>query len=102
MKSMISRKKKIIELEGQRGVLQIILLLQKNKELLYGKLYNNKPHVEISNNSTAKRALNLLKKNNLVIERKVNGGNGKYYSLTEKGKRFARLLNKMEQMLEEK
>ena len=62
---MISNKKRIIELEGQRGVLQIILLLQKNRELLYGKLYNNKPHVVISNNSTAKRAINVLIKNDL-------------------------------------
>jgi predicted transcriptional regulator len=102
MNGMTSNKKKIIEFEGQRGVLQIILLLQKNKELLYGKLYNNKPHVEISNNSTAKRAINVLKKNNLIIERKVDNGNGKYYRLSEKGKRFARFINRMELMLEEK
>jgi hypothetical protein len=102
METMISNKKRIIELEGQRGVLQIILLLQKNGELLYGKLYNNKPHVEISNNSTAKRALDLLKKNNLINERNSKTGKAKYYRLTDKGIRFADLINKMELILEEK
>ena len=58
--SVTACNKKIIELEGQRGVLQILLTLQRNGEILYGKLYNNKPLVEISNNLTAKRALNLL------------------------------------------
>ena len=61
--------KKLIEMEGQRGILQIMLVLQRNGEILYGKLYNNKPLVEISNNSTAKRALALLLKHNLINER---------------------------------
>ena len=94
--------KKIIELEGQRGVLQIMLVLQRNGELLYNKLYNNKPLVEISNNSTAKRALKSLLKRNLIYERNVEGGKAKYYRLTDKGKRFTRLISKMEQILEEK
>ena len=99
---MVANKKKIIELEGQRGVLQIILLLQKNRELLYGKLYNNKPHVEISNNSTARRALELLLKHNLIYEREVERGKAKYYRLTDKGKRFASLINSRGKILEEK
>ena len=94
--------KKLIELEGQRGVLQIMLVLQRNGEILYGKLYNNKPLVEISNNSTAKRALSLLRKHDLISERGVEGGKAKYYCLSERGKRFAGLINKMEQILEEK
>jgi hypothetical protein len=94
--------KKLIELEGQRGVLQIILVLQRNGEILYGRLYNNKPLVEISNNSTAKRAISLLDNYNLISERGVEGGKAKYYCLTERGKRFADLVGKMEQILEEK
>jgi DNA-binding PadR family transcriptional regulator len=75
--------------------------LHKNGEVLYSKLYNNKPFVEISNNSTAKRALEKLLKYSLIQERVANGGNAKYYRLTEKGKRLALLVNKMEKILEE-
>lgn len=93
---------KIKELEGQRGVLQIMLVLQQNGEILYGKLYNNKPLVEISNNSTAKRALQLLLKHNLVAKRGgESGSKAIYYRLTAKGKRFAQLLTEMEKILEE-
>lgn len=60
---------KIIEIEGQRGVLQIMMVLQRNGELLYGRLYNNSPLVEISNNSTAKRALEKLLRYDLIHER---------------------------------
>lgn len=93
---------KIIEIEGQRGILQIMMVLQRNGELLYGKLYNNSPLVKISNNSTAKRALEKLLKNNLIRERVIEGGKAKYYRLTDKGKRFAILIGKMEKILEEK
>ncbi|MGF3554453.1 MAG: hypothetical protein ACQXXF_04160 [Thermoplasmatota archaeon] len=75
--------------------------MHKNGEVLYSKLYNNKPFVEISNNSTAKRALEKLLKYSLIQERVANGGNAKYYRLTEKGKRLALLVNKMEKILEE-
>jgi predicted transcriptional regulator len=98
---MISSKN-IIDIEGQRGILQIISVLHRNGELLYSKLYNNKPFIKISNNSTAKRALEKLIKYSLVIERVADGGNAKYYCLTDKGKRFAILINKMEKLLEEK
>jgi len=98
---MISSKN-IIDIEGQRGVLQIISVLHRNGELLYSKLYNNKPFIEISNNSTAKRALEKLIKYSLIVERVADGGNAKYYCLTDKGKRFANLINKMEKLLEEK
>jgi len=94
--------KKIREIEGQRGILQIISVLHRNGELLYSKLYNNKPLIEISNNSTAKRALEKLLKYSLINERIADGGNAKYYCLTEKGKRFAALINKMGKILEEK
>jgi predicted transcriptional regulator len=94
--------KKIIEMEGQRGILQIIMVLKRNGEILYGKLYNNKPLIEISNNSTAKRALKILLKNNLICLREIDGSKAKYYSLTNKGKKFANLISKMEQILDEK
>ena len=93
---------KIKEIEGQRGILQIISVLHRNGEVLYSKLYNNKPLIEISNNSTAKRALELLLKYSLINERIVDGGNAKYYCLTDKGKRFAVIINRMEKILEEK
>ena len=92
----------IKEIEGQRGILQIIFVLNRNGELLYSKLYNNKPLIEISNNSTAKRALEKLLKYSLINERIADGGNAKYYCLTDKGKRFAALINKMGKILEEK
>ena len=94
--------KSIKEIEGQRGLFQIMLVLHRNGELLYGKLYNNKPLVEISNNSTAKRALEVLLNKGLVKERIKDGSKAKYYSLTDKGKRFANLISKMEKILEEK
>ena len=94
--------KKIVELEGQRGALQIMLVLQRNGEILYGKLYNNRSLVEISNNSTAKRALKLLLKHDLIFEKGVERGKAKYYHLTDKGTRFASLIGQMEQILEER
>jgi len=93
--------KKLIEIEGQRGLLQIMLVLQRNGEILYGKLYNNKPLVEISNNSTAKRALELLLKYHLISERETKGRKAKYYCLSDKGVRVANLINEMEKILEE-
>ncbi len=77
-------------------------VLHRNGEVLYSKLYNNKPLVEISNNSTAKRALEKLIKYSLISERVADGGNARYYRLTEKGKRLAILINKMEKILDEK
>jgi predicted transcriptional regulator len=92
--------KKIIELEGQRGALQIMLALQKNGEILYGNLYNNRSLVEISNNSTAKRALELLLRHGLIIQRSFEGKKAIYYRLTKKGERCARLISEMESILE--
>jgi len=94
--------KKLIEIEGQRGLLQIMLVLQRNGEILYGKLYNNKALVEISNNSTAKRALALLLKHNLINERGIEGRKAKYYSLSDRGVRVASLVSEMEKILEER
>lgn len=93
--------KKLIELEGQRGILQITIVLQKNGEVLYGNLYNNKSLVEISNNTTAKRALDLLLRNRLISQRAFEGRKAIYYRLTPKGERFAQLITQMEQILEE-
>jgi len=76
--------------------------LQRNGEILYGKLYNNKALVEISNNSTAKRALALLLKHNLINERGTEGRKAKYYCLSGKGIRVASLISEMEKILEEK
>ncbi len=92
--------KKIVELEGQRGTLQILLALQQNGELLYGNLYNNKSLVEISNNSTAKRALDLLLKHGLIEQRPFEGKKAIYYRLSKKGERFAQLINEMQSILE--
>jgi predicted transcriptional regulator len=93
--------KKIVELEGQRGILQIILTLQKNGEVLYANLYNNKALIEISNNTTAKRALDLLLHHGLITQRAFEGRKAIYYRLTHKGERFADLIMQMEQILEE-
>ena len=98
----LATSKTLVEIEGQRGVLQIIMVLHEKGELLYGNLYNNKPLVEISNNSTAKRALGILLKQKFIREKIVRSRKAKYYCLTEKGERFAKLLVKMEQLLEEK
>jgi DNA-binding HxlR family transcriptional regulator len=92
--------KKIIELEGQRGTLQIMLVLQQNGEILYGNLYNNKSLVQISNNSTAKRALTLLLKHGLIVQRPFEGKKVLYYRLSKKGEQFALLINEMESLLE--
>jgi predicted transcriptional regulator len=93
--------RKLIELEGQRGILQIVLCLQKNGEVLYANLYNNKSLVAISNNTTAKRALDLLLRHGLITQRPFEGRKAIYYRLTPKGERFAHLVSQMEQILEE-
>jgi DNA-binding HxlR family transcriptional regulator len=92
--------RKIIELEGQRGTLQIMLALQKYGEILYGNLYNNKSLVEISNNYTAKRALDVLLRYGLVVQKPYEGKKAIYYRLSKKGERFAKLLNEIESLLE--
>ena len=93
--------RKIVELEGQRGIMQIMLTLKKNGEVLYGQLYNNKTLVEISNNSTAKRALDLLMRHGLISQRPFEGKKAIYYRLTPKGERFAQLITEMEQILDD-
>ena len=93
--------KKIIEIEGQRGILQIMLVLHNNGEMLYGNLYNNKPHVEISNNSTAKRAIEILMKHKLIYQKEIKGKKAFYYCLTSKGNRFAKCIQDMEKVLTE-
>jgi predicted transcriptional regulator len=86
--------------EDQRGTLQIILALQQNGEILYGNLYNNKALVEISNNSTAKRALDLLLKHGLIGQRPFEGKKAIYYRLSKKGEQFAQLINEIESLLQ--
>jgi DNA-binding HxlR family transcriptional regulator len=98
---LVTVSKRIVEIEGQRGILQITMLLHRNGELLYGKLYNNRPFIEISNNSTARRALTILLRYGLIKERERKQGNAKLYCLTDKGRRFASLINQMEELLEE-
>lgn len=75
----------IVNVEGQRGFFQILILLHRKNELLQSQLYNNKPDISISNNETAMRAINLLMKYGLVREKRKKKNNGKYYSLTEQG-----------------
>ena len=91
--------KHIIEIEGQRGILQIMLVLQQNGEMLFGNLYNNRPHLEISNNLTAKRAIDILKKYKLICQKEVKGKKAIYYRLTDKGEGFVKCINDMEKIL---
>lgn len=91
----------IIEIEGQRGILQIVLTLHENGETVSGELYNNSPKVKISNNITAKRAIKILQKHNLIKERCHKRNKGIYYKLTQKGKKFAECILTMEKILNE-
>jgi hypothetical protein len=90
----------IIDIEGQRGFFQILLYLNDNSEMCQSQLYNNRPHISISNNATATRALALLVKYKLIMENKKDGSNAIYYQLTEKGRDCARLLIEFQQLLE--
>ncbi|MEF8847793.1 MAG: hypothetical protein V5A68_01510 [Candidatus Thermoplasmatota archaeon] len=92
---------KLVEIEGQRGTLQIARCLIDNGETLYCHLYDNNPMVKISNNSTAKRALNILQKHELVKKRKSQKRRAIYYKLTKKGERFAKLIMEIEKVLNE-
>ncbi len=89
----------IKEIEGQRGILQIVLYLQQNGETISGKLYNNHPDIEISNNSTCSRALKVLIKNKVIKKRKATKNRAIYYSLTPKGEKIAKCLNDIEELL---
>ena len=93
--------KKIVELEGQRGILQILLALQRNGELINRNLYNNQSIVKISNNSTAKRALVILQRHGFITQRSTEKQRAIYYRLTEKGERCAQLINELEKLLDE-
>lgn len=88
----------ICDIEGQRGFFQILLLLNDQQELVQSELYN-KPHISISNNITAVRALHLLLKYQLIAEKKKEGSNGKYYQITDKGRNCAQLLTEFETLL---
>ena len=94
-------EKSILEIEGQRGILQILLVLHENGDMLYAHLYNNPSLINISNNSTAKRALDILLKFELIRERKEKGKRAIYYCLTEKGKKFTRQVCVMRKILTE-
>jgi hypothetical protein len=89
----------IVDIEGQRGFFQIILSLYENPEMLQSQLYNNRPYISISNNSTAIRAIGLLVKYHLVEEKKKDGSNAKYYRLTKKGQDCAKLLLDLQDLL---
>jgi predicted transcriptional regulator len=91
----------IIEIEGQRGILQILLVLKENGNMLYAHLYNNPGLINISNNTTAKRALDILLKHELISQRKEQGKKATYYCLTEKGRKFTRLVCTMQKILTE-
>ncbi|MEF8879072.1 MAG: winged helix-turn-helix transcriptional regulator [Candidatus Thermoplasmatota archaeon] len=93
--------KNIIEIEGQRGILQIILTLHENGETVSGELYNNSPKIKISNNTTAKRAIKILQKHNLVKKRISNKNRAIYYKLTHKGEEIAECIHTMEKILKE-
>jgi hypothetical protein len=89
----------IVDIEGQRGFFQILLNLYERQRLLQCHLYNNKPHILISNNATAVRALSLLLKYDLVHEKKKEGSNAKYYQLTSKGKECAKICIELQELL---
>ena len=93
--------KQLLEIEGQRGILQILLVLKENGDTLYAELYNNPTVINISNNSTAKRALDILMKNELIRERREQGKRAIYYCLTDKGKKFTRHVCTMQKILTE-
>lgn len=90
----------ILDIEGQRGFFQILLLLNEHKEMFQSQLYNNRPHVSISNNITASRALDLLLKYKLVVEKKKAGSNAKLYMLTDKGRDCAKLIIELQHLLD--
>lgn len=92
----------IIDIEGQRGFFQILLLLHEKSEVLQRQLYNNKPNISISNNATAIRALTLLMKYDLILEKRKEENNGKYYCLTRKGRKCAQLFTQLQNLLEQK
>ena len=94
--------KKIIEIEKQRGLMQILLVLHNNGETMFGKLYCNKSLTDIGNNITAERAINVLMKHNLVNLRITKGSKAKYYSLTNKGVCLANIIKEMDKILNEK
>lgn len=89
------------EIEGQRGFFQILLYLNEESEVLQSHLYNNKPKIAISNNSTATRAIALLKKYKLVVEKKMERSNARYYLLTSKGRTCAQLLTQLQESIEQ-
>ena len=91
----------IVEIEGQRGILQIILTLHKNGETISCNLYNNPPKIKISNNSTSRRAIKILKKHKLIQKRKSKKNRAIYYKLTDKGNKFAECIITMEKILNE-
>ncbi len=93
---------KLIEIEGQRGIFQILVYIHQNGEILSGKLYNNKPDIRISNNTTAKRALEILIKHELVYKKDNTTNRAIYYSLTDKGSKFCECLKQIEKILGEK
>lgn len=93
--------KQLLEIEGQRGILQILIVLKENGDTLYADLYHNPTVLNISNNSTAKRALDILLRNELIRERREHGKRAIYYCLTDKGKKFTRHVCNMQKILSE-
>lgn len=97
----MSKENWIVDVEGQRGFFQILILLHRKKELLQSQLYNNKPDISISNNATAIRAIRLLTKYGLVKEKRRKKNNGKYYSLTKQGQICANLFIQFQKQIDD-
>lgn len=93
--------KHLLEIEGQRGILQILLVLKENGDTLYANLYNNPSVINISNNVTAKRALDILLRHELIRQRREKGKRAIYYCLTDKGKKFTSHVCVMQRILTE-
>lgn len=98
--SMMFEEDCLTKIEGQRGFFQILLALNEESELLQSQLYNNKPLLSISNNATALRAINLLVKYNLITVKKKRESNGKYYVITDKGRKCAELFMQLHELIQ--
>ena len=92
---------KLIELEGQRGIFQILIFLHQNGEMISGRLYNNKPEINISNNITANRALEILLKHDLICKKEMDNNRAIYYCLTVRGSKICKCIRDMEKILDD-
>lgn len=89
--------KKLIELEYQRGTLQVLLFLFRNGESNYSTVEENVPAAV----STVRRALKNIVNLELAELRTVAGAPTKFYKLISKGVQIAQKINEIEKILGE-